>query len=434
MTVKPVNTAPGTTEDMPTALRDLAQNDQALDTRLTTVEGTLAPLPGGLAAETNRATAAEQAITSNLTAETNRAKAAEALLAPLASPALTGTPTAPTAPAGDNSTKIANTAFVQLAVAGGGVQAVLYGGSQTLSLSQQSTARGNIAAAASGNNTDIYSLAGPSLGAATAATAPPGTNTAQVANTAFVTNALGGYVAKAGDTMSGQLNITYTAPAIQWIYPGNFNWFLQMKSDARMHFLRGSDSASMLSIGANGDVQTGQLGDLKTYIDGKAPLASPALTGTPTVPTATVGTSTTQAASTAYVMAATNAFSVAPAGATDFTANGSYYTIATVDFTATGTKADVWGSVAFNHQSTAGVVLKAYVDLFDKTASTVAATGPETQTYANSSYCPVTSLSPRLSTAALTAGKTYTLRLWIFRSAANGPTGINAPAAGGVTL
>jgi hypothetical protein len=40
--------------------------------------------------------------------------------APLASPALTGTPTAPTATAGDNSTKIATTAFVQTAVGGGG--------------------------------------------------------------------------------------------------------------------------------------------------------------------------------------------------------------------------------------------------------------------------------------------------------------------------
>ncbi len=35
----------------------------------------------------------------------------------------------------------------------------------------------------------------------------------------------------------------------------------------------------------------------------KAPIASPALTGTPTVPTATAGTNTTQIASTAYVMA-----------------------------------------------------------------------------------------------------------------------------------
>lgn len=39
-------------------------------------------------------------------------QAALALKAPLASPALTGTPTAPTQPAGDNTTKIATTAFV----------------------------------------------------------------------------------------------------------------------------------------------------------------------------------------------------------------------------------------------------------------------------------------------------------------------------------
>lgn len=43
--------------------------------------------------------------------------------------------------------------------------------------------------------------------------------------------------------------------------------------------------------------------DLNTALGLKAPLASPALTGTPTVPTAAVGTNTTQAASTAFVKA-----------------------------------------------------------------------------------------------------------------------------------
>src|SRR6059058_5290082 len=43
-----------------------------------------------------------------------------ALKAPLASPALTGTPTAPTATAGTNTTQIATTAFVTAAVSGGG--------------------------------------------------------------------------------------------------------------------------------------------------------------------------------------------------------------------------------------------------------------------------------------------------------------------------
>ena len=41
------------------------------------------------------------------------------LKAPLASPALTGTPTAPTAAAGDNSTQVATTAFVKNAIDSG---------------------------------------------------------------------------------------------------------------------------------------------------------------------------------------------------------------------------------------------------------------------------------------------------------------------------
>lgn len=48
-----------------------------------------------------------------------------ALKAPLASPALTGTPTAPTATAGNNTTQIATTQFVTTAVAAGGGSASL---------------------------------------------------------------------------------------------------------------------------------------------------------------------------------------------------------------------------------------------------------------------------------------------------------------------
>lgn len=47
-----------------------------------------------------------------------------------------------------------------------------------------------------------------------------------------------------------------------------------------------------------------QVTDLQTTLDGKAPLASPALTGTPTAPTADAGTNTTQIATTAFVKAA----------------------------------------------------------------------------------------------------------------------------------
>jgi hypothetical protein len=45
---------------------------------------------------------------------------------------------------------------------------------------------------------------------------------------------------------------------------------------------------------------------IQTQIDAKAPLASPALTGTPTAPTATAATSTTQLATTAFVTTADN--------------------------------------------------------------------------------------------------------------------------------
>jgi hypothetical protein len=49
----------------------------------------------------------------------------------------------------------------------------------------------------------------------------------------------------------------------------------------------------------------------KDYVDSKAPLASPAFTGTPTAPTATAGTNTTQVATTAFVLANASAATIA---------------------------------------------------------------------------------------------------------------------------
>lgn len=67
--------------------------------------------------------------------------------APLASPAFTGTPTTATTPtAGDNTTKLATTAFVATAVGGvsGGTGAVRYDIAQGLTAAQQAQAQGNI--------------------------------------------------------------------------------------------------------------------------------------------------------------------------------------------------------------------------------------------------------------------------------------------------
>lgn len=184
-----VAASPGVTVDpLPTAFTKLYQNDLFLQNLIAgrfntlgaaallnvgTIAGTVAD-GGALTAEITRAQAAESA---NATSIAN--------LAPIASPAFTGVPTAPTAAGGTNTTQLATTAFVQNAVSGGGISAVLYTG-QTLTAQNQFQARTNINAAVSGANTDITSLNAPALGAATAATAAPGTNTAQVANTAFV--------------------------------------------------------------------------------------------------------------------------------------------------------------------------------------------------------------------------------------------------------
>jgi hypothetical protein len=68
-----------------------------------------------------------------------------ALKAPLASPALTGNPTAPTQTAGNNSTRLATTAYVETAVAAGGG-----GGGSTLVVRRGSITSGNLTLASSG--------------------------------------------------------------------------------------------------------------------------------------------------------------------------------------------------------------------------------------------------------------------------------------------
>lgn len=76
-------------------------------------------------------------------------------------------------------------------------------------------------------------------------------------------------------------------------------------------YLRGDKTMQALNAGAVGLGNVNNTSDAakpistatQSALDAKAPLASPALTGIPTVPTAAVGTNTTQAASTAFVLA-----------------------------------------------------------------------------------------------------------------------------------
>lgn len=169
----------------------------------------------------------------------------------LASPNFGGVPTAPTANPGSSTNQLATTAFVSAAVAAVNTGVLSFNG-RTGAVNLL----GNDVSAAGGALINSPTFTGiPS-----APTAAGGTNTTQLATTAFVAAALASAsVVTSFNTRTGAVALT--------------------------------------------------LGDVTGV--GGAPLASPDFTGTPTAPTATPGTDTTQIATTAFVAEA-----VAGGGAT----------------------------------------------------------------------------------------------------------------------
>nr|DAI72859.1 MAG TPA: Baseplate wedge protein [Caudoviricetes sp.] len=183
--------------------------------------------------------------------------------APKVSPTLTGTPKAPTAANGNNTTQIATTQFVQAALE-------LLKGGAPLTLDTLAEL-----AAAINNDPNFYqtmasalalkaAIASPTFtGTPKAPTAAAGNNTTQLATTAFVQTAIAQLVASA---------------------PGALDTLNELAAAL------GDDPNFAATI-------TNQLAL-------KAPLASPALTGTPTAPTPAVSKNDTQIATTAFVQAA----------------------------------------------------------------------------------------------------------------------------------
>jgi ferric-dicitrate binding protein FerR (iron transport regulator) len=146
-------------------------------------------------------------------------------------------------------------------------------------------------------------LASPALtGTPTAPTAISGTNTTQVATTAFVQQAIvdfgpGDMLAATYDTdADGKVDAAEVADAAPWAGI----------TDKPTSFPPSTHSHAI-----------SQVNGLQTALDAKAALASPALTGTPTAPTAVTGTNTTQIATTAFVAAAIGALIDAAPGAMD---------------------------------------------------------------------------------------------------------------------
>ncbi|MEY3853736.1 MAG: Ralstonia phage phiRSL1, partial [Verrucomicrobiota bacterium] len=181
--------------------------------------------------------------------------------APLASPALTGNPTAPTATAGTSTTQLATTAFV--------------------------TTADNLKA----------NLASPTFtGTPAAPTAAANTNTTQLATTAFVVGQAGSSTPLVNGTAAVGTSLLY---ARQDHVHGTDTTRAPLASPT----FTGTPAAPTATAGTS-TTQIATTAFVTTADNLKANLASPALTGTPTAPTATAGTNTTQIATTAFVTAA----------------------------------------------------------------------------------------------------------------------------------
>lgn len=86
-------------------------------------------------------------------------------------------------------------------------------------------------------------------------------------------------------------------------------------NDSRLTDTRTPSDASVTDAKINGTLSQDKITNLTTDLSAKANLASPSLTGTPTAPTAALGTNTTQIATTAFVKAEVDAVIAAAPGA-----------------------------------------------------------------------------------------------------------------------
>jgi hypothetical protein len=246
-----------------------------------------------------------------------------------ASPALTGTPTAPTAATATNTTQLATTAFVHAAITAGAPGVTTF-----------NTRSGAVVL----TTADVTGVGGAPLnapaftGVATANTAAPGTNTTQLATTAFVAAALaaistgvtsfnsrtgpvvlqGNDVSAAGGALVASPAFTGT-PTAPTATTGDSSFAL-----ATTQFVAEAIAANISGVstwnGRAGAV-TMVVGDITAA--GGAPVASPALTGVPLAPTAAPGISTTQIATTAFVASAVAGF-VPVLAIKIFASNGTY--------------------------------------------------------------------------------------------------------------
>lgn len=255
--------------------------------------------------------------------------------APLASPAFTGNPTVPTQVAGTSNTSIANTQFVQAAIAATPKVTSFNGrgGAVTLTTSDITSAGG-------------APTASPALtGTPTAPTAPVGNSSSQVASTAFVANAIASGTVVAFNGRTGAVTLSLTdvmsvggAPSASPTLTGNPTAPTQAPGTsnttlATTAFVTNAVTAATSGVASFNGRQGAVVLETSDIVGaGGAPLLSPNMTGTPTAPTAAAGTSSSQIATTAFVE---NAIVGLP-GVSSFNGRQGAITLTTADVTSAG--------------------------------------------------------------------------------------------------
>lgn len=202
-------------------------------------------------------------------------------IATLASPAFTGNPTVPTAALGDNDTTAASTAFVQATVGGRLVKSVAGGVNVTLTAVEA----GNAILEFTGVITANISVIVP--------TSPT--------RSWIIKNSTTGSFTLTVKTAAGTGAVCVQSKSESVFTDGTNVYPVQTDYDSIA--ITGTPTAPTATPGTN-TTQLATTAFVAALGALKADLASPTFTGTPAAPTATAGTNTTQLATTAFVTSA----------------------------------------------------------------------------------------------------------------------------------
>jgi hypothetical protein len=224
------------------------------------------------------------------------------LKAPLTSPALTGTPTAPTATAGTNSTQIATTAFVNNKI-------------ELTDLSVTQNSSSGTGALSYNNSTGVFSYTPPASVNFANLTGKPTTVAGYGITDALTTGAdadIGSndFITTGKVYFANMFSQVANLPSAT-TYHG---MFAHVHATGAAYFAHGGNWVRLANqsevFSGTFSSLTGKPTTLTGYgITDAASLASPTFTGTPSGPTATSGTNTTQFATTAFVQSAISGFS-----------------------------------------------------------------------------------------------------------------------------